>query len=66
MGKVIRVFNSRSFTADQKTDDPNNVLNNDEIFWVCSCGFSDFFLTPHGAKCKGCGTFANLIDIMGD
>lgn len=66
MGKVIRIFNSRTPTANQKTDDPNNILDTDEIFWVCSCGSSDFFLTPHGAKCKGCGLFTDLVDIMGD
>lgn len=35
--------------------DTNNVLVKDEVFWVCGCGCSLFFVTEDGIKCQSCG-----------
>jgi len=49
MGEVIATIGPGPDT------DPNHILKDDDILWVCNCGGDLFFLTPDGAVCQQCG-----------
>lgn len=56
---VVLLSDYRKKPESPREIDPNNVVEEGDHYWTCSCGHELFFITRDGALCSECGAPQN-------